>query len=323
LASFCRQKYPKYEIIFGVQSWEDPSIEVIEKIIIDFPNLDVKYVVSDSLIGTNRKISNLAQALTRARFDILVLADSDVSVGSNCLQQVIKPLIHPQVGVVTCLYRSLTTGWVATLEALSTSTEFHPGVLVSGELEGIKFAMGQTIVMRRSVLKAIGSFEAIADYLADDYQLGYLPTRIGYKVALSDYLVDHVVPTSTLKQAIQRQVRWMRGIRASRPWGYVGLIFTYGSVTSLLFLCLSAGSALGWFLFGITWITRLLMAWLIGVKYLKDPVAQRFWWQIPIRDFISFALWCQGFFGNIIEWRGSRFQLQKSGILVASASSLF
>ncbi len=323
LASFCQQDYPEYQIIFAVLESEDPSIEVVQKIIHYFPDLDIQLVVGDAsgdliqgTIGTNLKVSNLANAATEAKHDILLIADSDIRVGRDYLRRVIQPLQDSDVGVVTCPYRSLAQAWVAILEAIGTATEFHAGVLVSNQLEGIKFALGSTIVIRKEILEAIGGFPVIADYLADDFQLGYLPAQAGYKVVLSEYVVEHVLATSTLADSIKRQIRWARCIRVSRPWGYLGLIFTHGTTTSLLFLITTGGSILGWALLGITWIMRLAMAWVVGVKILKDSLAKKFLWLVPLRDLISFTFWCYSFVGNTIEWRGRRLRLTKGGKLV-------
>ena len=317
LASFCQQEYPEYQIIFGVQDPQDPSMEVVRQLIKDFANLDIQVTASLYTLGANRKVSNLAHAVNKAKYDILLLADSDVRVEPDYLRRVIQPLSDPAVGVVTCLYRSIAQGWVTTVEALSTSTEFLPGVLVSTALEGIKFAMGQTIVIRRSVLEEIGGFAAIADYLADDFQLGFLPTQAGYKVVLSDYLIDHVMPQSAIAESIHRQTRWLVGIRASRPWGYIGLIFTHGTVTSLLFLLATGGSVLGWSVLSVAWVMRLAMAWFVGIRCLGDPVAQKLFWLVPLRDGISFVLWGYSLIGNTVEWRDRQFRLTRSGKLIA------
>ena len=317
LASFCQQEYPEYQIIFGVQDPQDPSMEVVRQLIKDFANLDIQVTASLYSFGENRKVNNLAHAVNKAKYDILLLADSDVRVEPDYLRRVIQPLSDPAVGVVTCLYRSIAQGWVTTIEALSTPTEFLPGVLVSTALEGIKFAMGQTIVIRRSVLEEIGGFAAIADYLADDFQLGFLPTQAGYKVVLSDYLIDHVMPQSAIVESIHRQTRWLVGIRASRPWGYIGLIFTHGTVTSLLFLLATGGSVLGWSVLSVAWVMRLAMAWFVGIRCLGDPVAQKLFWLVPLRDGISFVLWGYSLIGNTVEWRDRQFRLTRSGKLIA------
>ena len=316
LASFCQQDYPQYQIIFGVRDAQDAVVEVVHKIIYNFPDIDIQLVVSDRTIGTNFKVSNLANAQTEAKYSILVIADSDIRVGVDYLRRVIQPMRDSTVGVVTCVYTSLTRGWVAAIEALWISTQFAPSVLVARSLDGIKFAFGSTIVIQKAVLEEIGGFLAIADYLADDFQLGKLPTDAGYKVVLSDYVVEHVMPKGSLTNSIKRQTRWGRGTRVSRPWGYFGLIFTHGTATSLLFLLATQGSMLGWAVLGITWSARLVMGWVVGVRCLKDPVARKFLWVVPLRDLISFILWCYSFVGNAIEWRGRRLRLIKGGKLV-------
>ncbi|MBW4695154.1 MAG: bacteriohopanetetrol glucosamine biosynthesis glycosyltransferase HpnI [Lyngbya sp. HA4199-MV5] len=317
LASFCRQDYPNYQIIFGVQDLHDSSLEVVKQIIRDFPAIDIQLVVCDRVLGTNRKVNNLASALARASYEVLLLADSDVRVKPDYLQRVVQPLKSPQVGVITCLYRSITQGWVTTLESLSTATDFHPGVLVSNQLEGTRFAMGQTIVIRRSVLEEIGGFKAIANYLADDFQLGYLPTQAGYQVVLSSYVVDHVLPSNdTVINALQRQIRWLVGIRVSRPWGYAGLIFTYGTLGSTVLLLMTGGASLSWLLWSLTLLTRITMAWMVGVRCLNDPVAKAWFWLSPLRDLLNVVLWGYSFMGNTFRWRSQLFRLTKKGELV-------
>ncbi|HEY9631820.1 MAG TPA: bacteriohopanetetrol glucosamine biosynthesis glycosyltransferase HpnI, partial [Coleofasciculaceae cyanobacterium] len=309
LASFCQQDYPEYQIIFAVRDAADPGIEIVQKIIHYFPEMDIQLVASDRTIGTNLKVSNLANAAAVAKYEILVIADSDIRVGRDYLQRVVQPLQDENVGVVTCPYRSLAKGWVAILEALGNATDFHAGVFVSKHLEGVQFAFGSTIVIRQAVLEAIGGFPAIADYLADDFQLGYLPAQLGYEVVLSDYVVEHVLATTTLVDSIKRQIRWARGMRVSRPWGYLGLIFTYGTATSLLFLIATGGSIWGWVVLGITWSIRLAMAWVVGVYILKDSFAKKFLWLVPIQDLINFAVWGYGLVGSTIEWRGQQLKL--------------
>ena len=315
LASFCQQNYPQYQIIFSVRSSTAPSIEVIEKLIQQFPEIDINLLVKDQIIGANLKISNLANAVTIAKYDILVIADSDIRVGSEYLKTVIQPLQDQKVGVVTCLYRSTAQGIATILEAICTATDFQVGILVSKQLEGIKFALGSTIVIRKTTLTKIGGFAAVADYLADDYQLGYLPTQIGEKVVLSNYIVEHGLGHSSLLDSINRQIRWARCIRVSRPWGYGGLIFTFGTISSLLLLITNSGSIFSWLVFSITFSMRLIMAWLIGGKLLNDSVTKKYFWLIPFADIVRFIIWCCGFFGNTIKWRGTKFKLVKDGKL--------
>ncbi|HKV41994.1 MAG TPA: bacteriohopanetetrol glucosamine biosynthesis glycosyltransferase HpnI [Blastocatellia bacterium] len=316
LASFCRQDYPTFQIIFGVMDDEDPALTVVEQIIRDFPLADISVVSSSNTIGANLKVSNLANMESRAKYPLLLISDSDIRVGRDYLIRVVQPLRDPENGVVTCMYRSRLLGWAASIEALGISTEFHAGVMAARKLEGMYFALGSTILIRHEALKAIGGFPSIADFLADDFLLGYLPAHAGYKVVLSDYVVEHVLGTETFHDLFKHQTRWSRSTRISRPWGYIGLVFTHGTVSSLLLLLASRGSAAGWIVLAVTWSVRLATGWLIGGRLLKDPVARKLLWLVPIRDIISFALWVYSFIGNTIEWRGQRFKLTRAGKLV-------
>ncbi len=317
LVSFCQQDYPNYQIIFGVQDPTDPSIHVVKRLIRNFPDLDIQLIVSDRAIGANQKICNLANALAAAKHEILILADSDIRVQPDYLHRVVQPLCDPSVGVVTCMYRSFSKGWLAAFEALSITTDFFPGVMVARKLEGVAFAFGATIAIRRSVLDEIGGLFAFANYLADDYQLGNLPHRAGYQIVLSNYVVEHVMGTKNFADFLHHQMRWARGIRFTRTTGYLGLIFSYGTVSSMLFLLMTGGAWFGWAVLVMTWGCRLLLAWFVGVKSLKDVVARKCLWLVPLRDFVSFGVWCCSFLGNTVRWRNQQFRLIKGGILVA------
>jgi ceramide glucosyltransferase len=312
-ASFCQQDYPNYQIIFSTLDPHDPNIAVVRQIIKDFPDADIQLVVSDRVIGTNHKVSNLANAETKAKHSFLLIADSDIRVRPDYLSQVIQPMSDPKVGIVTCIYRSLPQGWIAILEAVGISTESHPAILVAHKLEGIKFAIGATIVIPKSVLNKIGGFQAIADYLEDDSLLGFLSNSAGYQIVLSNYIVEHVSGKVTLVDFIQRQIRWYCGTRTSDPSGYPKLIFTFGTVYSLLLIILTKGAIISWMLLTATWTVRLIMAWILGAKYLQDPAAKKFFWLAPGSDIIKFIFWCYGFFGTTIYWRGRKLKLSPDG----------
>ncbi len=317
LASFCRQDYPDYQIIFGVQDLADPVIAVVKQIIHDFPMIDIRLVISDRTIGTNLKISNLANAADQAEHAILLISDSDIQVTSDYLINVVQPLCDDSVGVITCMYRSLVHSWVAAFEALGISTELAPTTLVSRKLSSMNFGIGATIVIRKSVLEAIGGLRSVANYLHDDFHLGRMPFDSGYQVVLSHYVVSHGLDTASLADLIQHQTRWNRGIRVCQPWGYAGQIFTFGTVASLLFLLTTQASELSWAMLCATWFFRIATAWIVGVNVLNDRVVKKFFWLVPLSDLIRFTLWCYGFVGDRIEWRGRQLKLTRGGQLIA------
>ena len=320
LASFCQQDYPQYQVVFSVRETADPCVPLVRQLIQAFPEVDIALVICDRTIGTNLKVSNLANAVEQAKHRVIVLADCDILVQPHYLQQIVQPLANPQVGVVTCLYNSWTKGWLAGFEALGIATRNHANVFAAHKLEGMHFAFGSTIVIRRSVLDLIGGFAALADHLADDFHLGNLPTKTGYQVVLSHYVVEHQLTTTSLLEFWHRQARWARCIRIERFWGYVGLLFTYGTTSSLLFLLATQGSTWGWLVFAVALGTRWLMAGVIAIHYLKDRAAQRFWWLLPLRDWVNFMIWCYGLVGTTVEWRGYKYKLLKDGKLTPIVS---
>jgi ceramide glucosyltransferase len=328
-ASFCRQSYPSYQVIFGADASDGPAIAIARRIAEDFPDIDVRVVVKPAGGAANPKVGNLAAMLSEAEHSILLISDSDIRVCPTYLTTMVQPMADPRVGVVTCLYRSEAVGFAGTLAALGLSTEGQPSVLAATQLEKMmpsspRFgsavgAMGSGILIRRPVLDEVGGFDAIADYLADDYLLGSLPAKAGYRVELSNAVVEHRLDTSSLAGLIQHQMRWNRGIRATRPWGYAGLIFTYGVPASLLLLILSGGSPVAWVTTLLTIGSRLAMVWFVVVRCLDDSVARRALWLVPLRDLLGFALWVGAFFGSTIVWRGKRFRLGEGGRLLPAA----
>ncbi len=315
-ASFCRQDYPEFQIIFGVRNERDPAVSIIRRLMADFPDLDIDLVISTDEIGHNAKVSNLQNMYPRAKYDVLLIADSDIHVGEDYLRRVIAPLQQPGVGMVTCLYRGTKAGtFAALLENIGITSSFGPEVCASRVLEGIAFAMGSTIVMRRELLDSIGGFRAVADYLADDFLLGNYTAQAGYRVVLSDYVVEHISGAETFATMIEHLMRWGRAIRISRPWGYRGLIFTYGTATSMLALIAWNFSSFAWLLFAVTMAARFLPVIVVGVYGLKDYTLARYFWLVPLRDLITFGIWIFSFVGDRVQWRGTDFRVLEGGKL--------
>ncbi len=315
LASFCRQDYPLVQLLLGFQDARDPVIPVIRRLMLDFPEMDIRMVLCGRKMGINPKISNLIQVEGQAKHPFLLICDSDIRVGRDYLRRVIWPLRRREVGAVTCMCHALSKGMIGTLEALWESTEFCPHVLAASRLEGIRFGLGSTIVVKREALERIGGLSSIADYLADDYFLGNRIVQAGYRVVLSDVVVEHGLSIRSFGELVLRQIRWNRGIRVCRPWGYRGLLLTYGIPAGLLFLVLSGGTLVGWTVFGVTASARLAMAYVVGARFLNDRSARRFLWAVPLLDLMSFALWAFSLVGNTVYWRGRTFKLTREGKL--------
>ena len=316
-ASFCRLDYPEYQIVFGAQGAEDSSLAVVERIMRDFPAIDIDVVVSSLSIGQNPKVANLNNMLTKAKHEVLVLVDSDMHVRRDYLQAVVPPLAHEEVGLVTCLYRAgAAPSLPAKLEALGIATEFIPGVLVADFIEGMSFAFGATIALTKEKLRLIGGFQAIADHLADDYMLGNLLYKMGYQLRLLPYVVETMLPASSFMGMVRHQIRWARGIRACRPLGHLGSLITHGIPLAFFNVLASQAEWEYLLLLALTVCLRYGMAWVILTRTLQDEISKASLYLLPIRDFLSFFVWCVSLFGKKVEWRGKRYRIVEKGKIV-------
>jgi len=313
-ASLCRQDYPTFQIVFGVQDPADSSIAVIRRLMADFPSIDIKLVIGRDAAGQNPKVNNLHNMLPYAKYDILVIADSDIRVKPDYLETVASPLADSTIGLTTCFYRAGSAPSLgARLEAAGISAEFAPGVLTANMLEGLSFALGATMAVTRRSLNAAGGFSALADYLADDFMLGSLVHRQGFSLLLLPYTVETLLPPLSLKGMIAHQIRWARGIHACRPWGHFGSVVSHGLVLAALNVLVQSASPFSAALFALTAILRLATAWRVGVVGLSDSLLKRYFWLIPLRDIFSFCFWWAALAGKEVDWRGQRYRLVGDG----------
>jgi ceramide glucosyltransferase len=310
--SHCEQDYPQFQIVFGVSDPADPAVEVVRSLQAKYPDRDIKLIVCDRILGTNIKVSNLVQMLPTARHDVLVVNDSDILVPANYLRQVMTPLVDDSLGLVTCLYRGIAAPTLGSrLEALGISTDFIPGALTARFLErGLHFGLGSTLAFRRSDLDAIGGFEVLLDYLADDYELGRRISAAGKHIELSSATVSTFLPAYTLSEFVEHQLRWSRTIRGARRWGYAGLIFTFGVPWAIVTVLAAHGEIWAWALLLLTFAARLAVGFGSAVVVLNDRQFLRYMLLLPLRDLLAPLFWAASFMGNRIQWRGDEFDVK-------------
>jgi ceramide glucosyltransferase len=320
--SHCLQDYPDYELVFGVADSDDPAIALVEQLRHEFPERRIQLLLCPAALGTNLKVSNLVQMLPYARHDYLLINDSDILVPPDYLRQVIAPFADPQVGMVTSLYRAATSNrLVSRLEALGISTDFSAGVLAARQLEGIHFALGSTLALPRWALNAIGGFEPLLDYLADDFELGARVAGAGYKVVLSNAVVETHVPDYTLRGYWNHQLRWARSMRDSRRWGYLGVVLTFGLPWALVVLTLAPRAKWAWTLLAVTAAVRFVVALFVGRWIVRDPKVPGDLWLLPLRDVLGLVIWAASYAGHTIAWRGDQFILENGRLRSAGLAN--
>ena len=310
IRSHAVQDYPAFEIVFGVHSLQDPAVGAVEQLIAEYPRVPIRIVEAGNG-AANGKVHILTRLAAEAKYSVLLVNDSDISVPPEYLRRITAPLVDPAVGLVTCLYRAESTSFAGKWEALGIATDFIPSTLVA-PLVGIReFGLGSTLCFRRLDLDRIGGFSSIADYIADDYQLSKRITSLGLHTHLSDVVVSTHLSDPDWSSVWAHQVRWARTIRVSRGDGYAGLPVTHAGLWALL----SAAT-------GMVWLALLLIAARIlsglfgGVGVLRQKRLLYLFPLIPLWDLWAFAVWIAGWAGSVVVWRGKRYRLTHDGLLV-------
>ena len=319
LASYCRQDYPEYELIFCVGDECDPSVPVLEKLKRDFPERQIRILYGSGRNAINDKVGKLVRMVNEARHEVLVLNDSDVRVEPNYLRTVVAPLRDSKVGGVTCLYVSAEDKtFTQYLQSIGMMCDFFPGIFVARQLDGIKFAFGQTIVTTRSRLKAFGGYEAIENRPADDLLVGRFIAQQGYRVELLPYAVKTVPDYDSFKGLFVKRLRWLTVMRHMRPWGHLGLTFTQGLPWCVAALLMHPSDGIGVAYFGAYLLLRSGLTWLVGVWGLKQRALWRAMPLVLVWDATAFVIWLLTFGRRRIRWRSVDYRI-RDGMLVPEA----
>jgi ceramide glucosyltransferase len=309
--SFCVQNYPEYEILFCVNDMDDPAVSLLRQAIRDFPHRSIRILSNAPKIGSNQKVNNLILLAREAKHEIIVQSDGDVRVSPEYLKNVVAEFADPAVGVVSCFYRGVAEkNFWAEMEAVGAASDFFAGALVANLPGSVTFALGASVATTKTWLAKIGGYEALADLLADDYEIGNRVHKAGGKVLLSREAVWTMYPAQTLKSFWEHQVRWARTVRLVRPASFFGLVITHGLPWCVLAAVVAPSAWMAAGFVGAYLVLRLLMAWVVGVWGVQDEVLRRKLWMVPLRDAIHFAVWVAGFVSNRVKWGGVEYAIE-------------
>jgi ceramide glucosyltransferase len=306
IRSHAEQDYPEFEMLFGIADPADPAAKEIERLRSEYPGRAIRLVISNTA-APNGKVGVLMDLAREARHELILVNDSDIHVPAGYLRGIVAPLEDPGVGLVTCLYRAAADRLPGIWEALGIATDFAPSTLVA-PMAGVKeFGLGSTLLFRRADLDAIGGFAAIADYIADDYQLARRITQLGRRVHLSRVVVETALQGERWGDVWRHQVRWARTIRVSRG-AYAGLPVTFASFWAVV----AFGAGLYSWAAGLL-SARMIVAWLAGWRLLRSSLVVRYAALIPFRDLWGVAVWLAGLVGNRVQWRDRVLILGRDG----------
>ncbi|MGB8130295.1 MAG: bacteriohopanetetrol glucosamine biosynthesis glycosyltransferase HpnI [Candidatus Angelobacter sp.] len=314
LRSFMVQDYPQYEVLFGVHRADDLAVPVAKKIISEFSGrINARLIITGESPIPNAKAFSLNRMVREARYDVLVMSDSDVRVTPSLLSHLAQEFQDDHVGLISCPYRAVSgkSLW-SRLEAIGMNTELLGGVMVARMIEGMRFALGCNVAVRRSVLEDMGGFGYLQEFLAEDFVIGRRAAELGHAVLLSSYVIEHRIGSQSMMRNLRHRMRWARSTRRSRPIGYWGQIFTYPLPLALLLWGLYPSA---WLVVLLTLIVRGVAALATARSVVHDPITQKQWWLLPVQDVIGFFIWISGFVGDTIIWRDRKCTVLRDGRL--------
>jgi ceramide glucosyltransferase len=315
-ASFCRQDYPDYELVFCVGDREDPVLPVIDKLIRDFPERRIRVLFGSGRDAANDKVAKLARLVSEAEHEFVVISDSDVRVRPDYLKSIIAPLADPKIGAVTCFYVSAEEPtFVDRLHSTGMMSDFYVGIVVAWQLDGVKFALGPTIATTRARLAGFGGYQAIENRPGDDLLVGRLIADQGYEVELLRYTVLTVPDYQSIRELLHKRLRWIVVMRHMRPWGHLGLLFTQGLPWSLAAIAVHPSAATAAAYLGSYFVLRCLMTWMVNSWGLRQGSFRNRMWLIPLWDATAFLIWLASFARRSVRWRGADYYI-RGGVLV-------
>ena len=320
IESFFRQDYPCFEILFAADEEDDAALQVVREVSARYPQVPCRILVTGKPPWPNPPAYCFYRMSEVAKHGILVTSDSDVEVAPNYLREVVTPMLDSKVGMVTCVYRGKNAaGFWSGLTAIGMSVEMTAGVLVANLLEGMKFGLGPTIAVKKEAVERIGGYKVLGEYFANDFMIGNLIDKAGYRVVLSHHVIDHVVNQKTFGKVWENQLRWGKSTRYSRPKGHLGsgLIFAIPFGLLGLIAALALGKpVLGGALLAVAILNRVIESWLVGWGVVRDPVALKQIWMYPLRDLLGFTVWVASYTGASSVWRDSKYELRGDKIVL-------
>lgn len=321
-ASFCRQDYPDYEILFCLDHDDAEATKIVEKLKTDFPQRQIRVLFGSLGTGSNDKVMKLARLVNEARHEIVVISDSDVRARADYLRAVVAPMENSEVGATTCLYVTTEENTVADgLQTVGMISDFYAGILVARQLDGVKFALGPTIVTTRARLAEFGGYTSIDNRPGDDLLVGRLIAERGHKVELLPYAIDTVADYQSFPDLVHKRLRWVVVMRHMRPWGHLGLIFTWGLPWSLAAVMYRPTVSVAAVFLGTYLALRLAMTWIVGVWGLKQKTLWAKMPLIPLWDAFAFCIWLYSFLQSSIRWRGGNYYIRDGELVPVGQTS--
>ena len=327
LRTFFEQDYPDFELLFCARHDTDEGLKVARAVAAQYPQVTARFITCGEPTPDfhNAKVFSLAKLYSEARYECIVSSDADVRVAKDYLRRMIQNLKQPEMGLASCLYIGVVEEQqghgrlTSHLDAVGKSVEMCSGVMVADMLEGTKFALGPTMVLRKQSFRDAGGFEELGRFYAEDFVLGNRLANKGIGVQMATHIIRLMVQDQPFWLSFKDQLRWMRSTRRSRPWGHLGTGLTFAMPFGLIGL--AWGLLSGNVDLGVLWLLGMVLnRWLQAgtvLRVLGDPDWLRGMFLYPLRDLLGSIIWAGSYGGNRFYYRGGIYVLNDGGTVDA------
>lgn len=211
--------YPNYEIIFCVQSPNDPIIPLVEKLIAAHPMCDARLLVGDDYVSPNPKLNNCVKGWEAARFEYVILADSNALPPPDYIQTMLAAFEPNTAMTVSMPIGTRPTSFWSMVECAILNT-FQARWQYGAEAIGLGFAQGKNMMWRREVLDRAGGIRALACEIAEDAASTKVIRAQNMNIRLVDMPFEQPLGDRSAHEVYSRHVRWARLRRVTFPAHY-------------------------------------------------------------------------------------------------------
>jgi ceramide glucosyltransferase len=310
LKSFFKLEYPKYEILFGINSHDDPAVEIVEKLIKRYSHIKSKLVIGGSASFLNPKINNLSNIVYHANYNYLLISDSNVKVEPHYLKENMKLMFLPNAGLVTSTIKGTGARNLGSiLENLHINTFVAGSVFLISNLLHYPIVIGKSMLLKREVLERINGFEAFANYLAEDHLIGKAVRKTGYNIYHSPHVINNINIHWPLKRFFNRHIRWAMIRKRLNIIRYFFELISNPVMTAFFYLIVAFNFE-SLIIFNLIAFVKIVF----DLKMATAIDADLKWYQyllIPVKDIIIGLIWFVPFVYNKVSWRGNSFFISR------------
>lgn len=210
LETFFTLDYPTYEILFCVESDDDPAALLVQQTLEPkYPHVDVRLFKGGKRVGVNPKINNMQPAYLAAKYPFVLVSDAGIRMREDSLLDMVQHMKEDTAIVHQLPFAYDAEGFAAVYEKVHFGTA-QARMYLGADLLGINCHVGMSSLVRREALEALGGLAAFADYLAEDYFMAQAVVGAGWRMRVASLPALQNSGTRSVGALHARLTRWAR-----------------------------------------------------------------------------------------------------------------